>query len=458
MRTFSFSACIALLAILLTTACNDPTTIGADLLDDDRINTTQTDTITINASSIFGERTQIYDDSLRLQTNFLLGNYNDPLFGKVTSNLLFQLAPPDGFRPSYLDIESDETLEVDSMVMVLPYNIESFYGATEEIELEVYTLANALDPDVEYYSDDAFDIAMDPIATYTFTPMPMDSFIYFRDIVLEGQAFDGSDSIVTRRFAQIPQMRLKLPTNFTDELINQDEGIWDSAADFLEAYPGFYFKVINDNGGMMSIDFNSAFVGLEINTKAITPSLDTTDLETFINVGVAAVKTTEFRHDFTGSIVESIVNSDQDTLLAVQGMEGVVSIIELPYIDSFKDLIINKAELTVDVLNLDGNDIYDEIDQIIISSVNSDGTYTTIQDFFFPLEAFGGVPITDVNGNTSYTFNITAAIQRMRDGGYDTNKLALTTFGRGRIASRVMLAGPKHSSNPMKMRIIYTEL
>jgi len=174
---------------------------------------------------------------------------------------------------------------------------------------------------------------------------------------------------------------------------------------------------------------------------------------------------TQFEHDTQASIIESSVSggtSFGDSLLFVQGMQGVHTKVEIPHIGDLKGLIVNHASMEFVMASLDEDDPlrFDPVEQIIVSSLDDEGELRIIEDITNSgsslSDVFGGVPEEmEGGGPMVYRFNLSGHLQKMIDGELD-NSIFLTAFRRSERAHRVVLYGANHSVYPIKLEVTYT--
>ena len=140
----------------------------------------------------------------------------------------------------------------------------------------------------------------------------------------------------------------------------------------------------------------------------------------------------------------------------------------LPEMPDLEDVIINKAEITLTVADLPGDDLnlYSPTEQLILgyfqdSNVNE---RTVIDDAEFAgnevdniISLFGGNVETDSDGVSTYTMSIGAHLQRVLEGEIDRN-LYLQPLSRSQNASRVAFKGSGALQNKAVLRIFYTEI
>jgi len=156
---------LALYLAMVLPSCTEKNVVGVDVLPNQSgLNTTFTDTVTIISNTV-------KEDSLRTDTLFskhLLGNYNDPVFGKSQASIYTQVLLPTN------NVNFGDSLKLDSIVLTLAYN--GFYGDTSIPQtVEVYELNEDLSVGNEYYSDQDFIIKPTLLGSKTFVPNLTDS-------------------------------------------------------------------------------------------------------------------------------------------------------------------------------------------------------------------------------------------------------------------------------------------
>ncbi|MFM8513711.1 MAG: DUF4270 family protein [Bacteroidota bacterium] len=131
-------------------SCNQEGTLGLDLLPDKDLYPTVTDSITLVGGTV-------PEDSLQSQLpgSFLLGELNNPAFGRARASFAFQILP--GSENIRLG-DPDSTLTLDSLVFSM--SLAGYQGDTNtSLKLRVHRLAGTITPNRTYYS-------RDPVRTY----------------------------------------------------------------------------------------------------------------------------------------------------------------------------------------------------------------------------------------------------------------------------------------------------
>lgn len=447
---------ILLLAILLS--CNDPSTIGSDLLDEDQVNVLFTDTITVNSYTTLGDLVQTYNPLISQQAGtYPFGLYKDPVFGKANASIYVQPVPErDG-----ADF-SGTTL--DSVVLVLPYDSASFYGVVDQLfGIEVLEITGEIDNGEEYFSDQTFETNPSPLGQLDFVPS-LDS--------MEVISFIGSDPDTNQ---VVGQLRIRLDDAFGNLLLAQDSTVYDDEDNFVEFLRGLFLKPTIETGGSIAFNFFSGAGGIFLYYK------DGGNLEQFqFLFGPASVRMNNFEHNYADSPVEKFIDNTDlgDSLIFLQGLRGLNTIISLPHLTNFKDVIANNAELEIKVApNADSDpELYTPVEQILVFYRDEEDQLVQIDDIRLADRALpnviGGIVEDGTDGNPDfYRINISAHIQEMIDGNLGS-EIILSAFPffaveraagnlsylHGRRANRVQLYGAGHPEYPIKLKLTYTQL
>ncbi|TAK38578.1 MAG: DUF4270 family protein [Saprospiraceae bacterium] len=426
-------------------ACNDPTVIGSDLLAGDQPDLEFTDTITVKAYTITGDSVRTFAP-LFIGTSiqsFLCGNFQDPIFGRSVANIYAQVSLNlNASLPDFKDAE------LDSMVFILPWQSDNFYGRTNEtFYLGLFELDESMSRDSIYYSNQSFKVKPGSIGHIQFTPNPADS------VTL---AVPGKDSV----FVKVePQLRVPLDASFSDGFLTAGETNFSSDSSFLAFFKGIRISPALQNAGMLSFNLRSSIAGIRVYYHK-----DTVYNNYFFPILTSNVVTTHMENDHTGSIAGAFADAPSangDSLLFLQGMEGLSLVVEIPWVEDFEKVIINRAELEFSTVKLmEDFEDFDPVTQVVVSEIADDSTIKIIDDVQFAInrarsnfsQIFGGD--FDSADNT-YKLNITSHFQGMMSGS-KSKKLMVTVYNRAEHPSRVVLAGPQHSAHPVKLNVSFT--
>ena len=67
------------------------------------------------------------------------------------------------------------------------------------------------------------------------------------------------------------------------------------------------------------------------------------------------MRAANYSHDLTGTLIEPFIDNPDlgDSLLFLQGMEGLIAKLEIPHVEELSGVIVNKADVTISLANLD---------------------------------------------------------------------------------------------------------
>lgn len=450
-----FSACILLLG-----SCNNTIPVGPEILPEgDGNGNFFSDTTTLIT-------TTVREDSLRSDKLYLsqLGHMDDPIFGVTKSSLMLGLRRPSGsVSPAIFDTIGDYTL--DSVVLALAVNL-TYGDTTDNMGFKVYKLPSPLNSEEIYFSNIEFQQGMVEVGEIT---------NYVPELI--NNSYSEDDSLYTDLGHQL---RIKLNPFFGQSIINILETDIIESNELLQQFlAGLIIVPNNDPGCMLEIDMvvSSATTDrsvalsdtrLQVYFKnGIDSSLNIIFPATVIDLGI-----NKFEHDYNGSNVETALNlnnPDGDEVNYVQGLAGVKTKVELPYLSSYGNAAVRKAELVVTQI-LDGfEDIYLPPDRIIVVKVGEDGENLNTSDYeLFQSAHSGGFGElkTLINGEEvmEYRINISDQIQRLLLNQEENNGFYITLYGEqdteltslnssDLIPDRIVIGGGKNTSSDYRLKL-----
>lgn len=417
-----------LLSIILLSlaACKDPDEVGLNVLPPgDELNTILSDTATVITLTV--PEDSLTSDELSAQ---LIGSINDPVFG-ISNASVFTEVNLEG-TPIFTNLPV-----ADSLVLSLVYT--SYYGDTTAFQtFNVYRLTEKFYQDSSYYSSRTF--AYDPTVrgSLQFQPQPKSKVVV------------GSDTLSAR-------VRIPLDKSIGDSILSlYGRTELSSNSEFLNYFKGLYIQptsVTNSNSGAVSI-FSFA------SSKLILYFHDTTATGKSYEFSLAGGRVNHFEHDRTNSDVgRQLADSNYaDSLSFVQAMCGVKTRVSFPYLKNYisnQRIIINKAELEMQIKPGSGSVQYIPPVSILLITRNSAGAFTFPLDYFESSGYFGGTINASGNG---YTFNITRQLQRFLDGSVSNSDFDIVISGSGVLATRMILGSGKNADYPMKLKLYYTKI
>jgi len=454
---------IAIMTGLFIAGCNETIPTGSDVLPgSDNPSNFFTDTTTIYSSTVM-------EDSMRTDKLFLsqLGYTSDPTFGTTKASLTM------GFKtPTFgLNLETfEDTIGgyyLDSIVLALMVN--NIYGDTNKrMTLAVNKLANPLDQDKIYYSNSSLPQGMVEVGRLQ---------NFYPELMRE----HDEDTILTDLGAQI---RIPLNPFFGQSLLNilGTDQIYSNAL-FKQYMPGLVVIPDEQAGSMIEVDMITNTITTNVRTaysdtrihmyfkNAIDSSLSLVFPASILDVGVG-----NFEHDYSSTNVESALNSsaaEGDPVNYVQGLAGVKTKLEFPFIDAYDDNVaVLKAELIITRL-LDGDeDEYPAPERLFALKIGEDGENENISDFSdLPAGHYGGFgdEVTLASGEEvmQYRINISDYFQNLIRGNEPNDGMYITIYGDQNftlttindsdlIPDRIVIGGGNNTDDDYKMKLNLT--
>lgn len=268
-----------------------------------------------------------------VQTQALLGVYEEPHLGTLKASLVSQLSLPSTLDQTARSYGADTlvTSSMDGVVMYIPYqatpftneageeihSLDSIFGAYdaetrsyEPFDLEVYeleTFLNSLDPSNPskanvFKTDDEYATGA-LLAQATVSPSTQDTVSYVQR-KLEGDVYDtdtirlsgggpyiaiplASDSFETKILDRLPASGAAAPTSLS------------SQEDFIRHFKGLYLKTVSETAGSIaSLQLSDAFVEMYYTNLVTTTEGAVVDtIKTAKTFPFGGVKASQYHHD-----------------------------------------------------------------------------------------------------------------------------------------------------------------
>jgi hypothetical protein len=449
MKRTLFSSVLALVVAVLF-SCNDASILGSNILpEENNLEVNFTDSISLIASTVRLDSTRVYHPNPSLQPGrYITGRVEDPVFGIYSSNIYTQL--------ELLNTNPDFSSAVlDSVVLMLAYdNSGGYYGDLKEpLTLKVREVKEYISSTESYQSYQTFATAASTLGELTFVPAPSDSVRLSATSILA------------------PHIRIPINNSLGQRLFNEtDTTVFENDDNFVNYFNGIMIEgALNDNKATIGIDL------LDNLSQLVFYYHQDTVAKTFVlRAKSGSAKTMHFNHTYDKGIYASLNpfignRMLSDSLVFLQGMEGHDVKIELPYINDWGKIVVNKAELIVRVAQDATSTLYPIPKQLILSRVVDDESEPVlIEDVTVSLSrtssiegSFGGQPkVNSESGEdiTEYRMNISGYLQDVLDGTLENKPLYLEIFPKSDQPNRVILGGPKHSKYKMSIELTYTKL
>lgn len=411
-----------------------------------------------------------------VQTNalpqYLLGAYDDPIYGLSEVSILTQLSL------SVPDPEFGKNAVLDSVVMVLPfyshatgqtetgttYALDSIYGSGEfklSVSESNYFL-RSLDPETDfeepqlYYSNQMAEFEAH-----------LGDFLHEENVrpnSNEEVLFGATD---TTRVA--PQLRVGLPTDTFQEKVIDQEGsqVLVSSANFQSYFRGLYLKAesVAGKGFIGAFNLSSESAGVYLYYTFIGDDAEEEQGTYKLNFGGNSVNV--YNNNFQVDLSSQDTNNGEDKLY-LKGGEGSIAVIELfsgPDSDGDgvsdeleelreKNWLINEANL---IFSVDENLVPENEKQPQRIFVYNLKDNSVLVDYSFDYSVNENNPLnsrivhlgslqTDENGNRYYKIRLTGHISNLLNNDSTNVKLGLSVSSNVNFSSMVKLKDAESQS------------
>lgn len=486
---------------LLNWSCSklDTTDLGSDILPAvDNVNTFADTLNVITSLGVFNPDTT----ELIRTDNFVFGKNDDPLFGKTTANIYFQLKP--AFFPYYFgnpgDTLTGSGAGLDSVVLCLSY--KGFYGdSTIPLHVEVREVAD------NNFRDDVYhkrDVNYKPSVGQILASKDI-------DVRRLGDTVHYSNG---KNFA-VNQIRIKLsPSAWADFLYSCDTinaslliDAFRSDSAYRHTFHGLAVTVTPGGSGNTLIYTNLADLNskLEVHFRRKNKGVVDSIYNSFQFNSDKFGNTANFSSGFANYVLRNrlpLPSGSQE--LYLQTNPGTYANLSIPGLSTLSNRIIHRAELIIQQIPEIPNSVFKSPTFLyldlqdsgsttkwkpIYHDLNPNTTYdpdnlTPFTIPFFPNQSvgldftyFGGYKKdkTDLSGNTAsyYNFNISRYVQdivTLHKNNYNLRLYSPTkviypqysplyfAYGNSLAYGRVKVGGGNNTSNRMILRVIYSKL
>lgn len=342
LNTIKYS--LAFFSLIFLSSCEDDfTTVGGDFIN----------SLTLPEPYVVQNLAAYSDDIKSVQTNtlnnYLLGSFEDPVFGNTDISILSQ------FELQSTDPDFGVNPVLDSVVLTFPlysslididtYRLDSVFGSgTFKIEIfESNQFLSDFEPgddgDFEnrqiYYSDQFQEFETNISDTPLYTSEEITPSELTESITL----WDRIDSVTVDTISVSPRIRLQLPVQDFQELIldNQNSINLISQSSFKNFFRGLYIRAekVGADDAMINLDLNNPDANITLFYRSLRPppSLEVVEnpdlVETFnkFNLNYAG-NTVNFYDNTDGlNLSNQDIESGEENLF-IKGGQGIVTIIE----------------------------------------------------------------------------------------------------------------------------------
>lgn len=412
-RVFGSAIFLFVLSASLFSCKKEATDVGLNIQpEDDIFNSSVIDTFGIESYTVL-------EDSLRTDelANVVVGSYVDPVFGKTTSTIYTQFGL--GLPTSTVDL-----ISVDSVRLQIKY--AGKYANLDPQKFTVQRVTEKFYKDSPYYSNsvlttDGIELVIP--ASATVTPNLTDT-VYVGASGYEPMLILNLDTIVGKDIlTAIPGGNLATQTAFDNFFYGLRIGVDN---------PG----QSQGQGGLLYMNM------LHAQTKMIIYYTSSTGAQQMsFPVGANQARFSSFTHDYTGTVVESAINTPAlgQQFFYAQTMQGVEGVIKIKGIDDIKNLgnvMINKAEVVLPIQYFT-TDVYTPTGNAFLFYKTADGESVTTDQLSNAI-TYGGV-YDDTK--KAYVFNIGKHVQALVKGDIDNLGFVVNTSASSVAGGRIIFNG-----------------
>lgn len=418
-------------------SCNEEITVGSSIIEDTTIEVAFTDTVDITMQTIVDDSIEVFRNNFNRRT-YMLGAFDDPIFGSTQSDLYLSTRLAN-FFPLF------DTLKIDSVVLYIQLDTLGQFGKENAIHnIAVYQLDEKFDAGTDnvIYGSESFSFNPQPIGEVSKVLNHRDSLEVYLPI---------GDSIRPI----IPQLRIPLDTALWST-IARDTLIGQNAENFKATARGFLIRSLPSENSFAGLNLASdATFGIEMYYSNTEETEDSLHL-----IGIGAVSSSNFIHNYNGSQVEPQLNQVTEGELYLQAMQGLNIEVDLANVIDFASGVINKATLSFFVLE-ESDPILPLAQNLTANYIDSNGetqeiSDQTLQDTGVLDFLEGDLKEVVIGGQTlkKYDINITNHVVNIIRGNIDNTKILLEIDNKASTASRTVLLGTNHPDYPAQLKLV----
>lgn len=457
------SCSLFFLLFLVLSACTEPITVGSDLLDADRASVGQSvdfpfTTRVVRADSLF----TFSGTQFQLPTRFTFGEVEDPNFGLVRQSVyLTPLLPQDGSTRLPIPAPFAESAEntVDSVVLLIPIDTaRGFYGPGRDFPISLRQIRDSVS-----FLQDYFSTVELPTGTVELAESAQIELTEAPILVGDTAIFGGE----LRR----PHLRIRFTDAFAQSINDLPASAFSRDSLFRERFAGVYLRPTGPSDALVALLPNAS---REVDTVYNGFNVYYSNAEgepRLYRIGLLQALP-RYEYDFSGSLVQTLLDDGVDNeLAAVAGQGGLLTEISLGDLSAFRDRVINRAELSITVAEVDGVDYgtfppptrlelwYRETPGSALSPIGDRsellrvGSSTAVTQFFL-----GG----SIDADQTYDPAFSIHMQRILDGTVPPRmylRVTPTSLLRGEFRpNRAFLNGPAAAEQPAKISLTFTDL
>ena len=397
------------------------------------------DTVTVDMSTI-------NFDSLVTsgQSRILIGNYDDPIYGKVKSNSYFQLSS-NSYTLNSSGSDTDAPNYVfDSISMILKYD-NYYYGDTAKVQtFDIHRLTQKVKPntdDKSFYNNSTLSYSEESLGTISYKPRPTEK--------------DSINIKMSDEFGAALFQKLK-----KKEITGLDS--------FTEYLKGLVLVPSTGNSSNV-IGFNISESKVRMYYSKYMADTEETPYILDFSILDASKQFNSISLDKTGTIIQNlpVSSSKLSSLLTnnqgfIQSGTGVACRIDFPNLKQLKYIADKGAIVDAQLILKPVNNTYskeypladslqvhvaDNLNRISSSLVNSAGT--TVYGIL-------NKKADEFNENVGYSVSVGSFLQKELLKQSDSKSSLIFTLPRiSKTVNRIVLGDQKHLNNKIQLKIYY---
>lgn len=395
------------------------------------------DTVTIRASTVLRDSVPSSNSAY-----LFVGQYTDPLLGKLSARSAFRLGLPNGYAP-------DPTAIFDSVTLILKPDAYR-YGDTTKTQalVEVHRLRS-------------------PISNtqYSFTSPRLTRMDYDSVNRLNASANGGTLPPVGRARPSSRTLRLPLSRAFGQTLLSMGQAGRLTTQDELDAFlPGLVITPdTNDEAAIVRLNATAADAGVNVYyhlpadpTTAITSNFSLANggrhyFQVRANRNVAAI------NNLPRTSLQSVSSARTGERTVIEGALGLQTRLEFPYLNDLRqfgnNLTVTNAQITASVPTNTLTPFVPVPPSLGIYYTDAGNRPTGLYQPTAVPYITGISTITGVEEGT-YSWLVTSYVQGVLKNTIANNGLLLASATPD-VPSRVILGGPRSVQNKLVMRVYF---
>lgn len=428
-----FSLALFFVLLLLASACREPTTVSNDVIGGlDQLNPIFTDTLSIRTLT---DR----DDTLVTSRQLLhyLGSMDDPSIGKTYGALFAQVRLPSN------NIDLGDTLQLDSVILQLRYARPHGRGEVPQA-FQVYRLTEDMDPLVNENEFRSF--AFDPVEI-------------------------GQVAGVVEEATDTSLIRIRLSADIGNYLLNQSGGaVFENNDAFLEDFKGLLIAPDTSSGyGEALYPISTLDVLTHVSLYYSNSNEDS--LRFVFPINATSATHSYYQHRYDNPVIERQLSGQvtSDSIVFAQGLSGLLTTVNIPYVRNLGDISIMKAELVITQRTLPSDTAFGQPSNLVLRVRDTDTSATIFQTLFDEnyddqqvFYDFGGSRQSLIIGGQEYfqyKFNLLRHLQFVADNRLDNLPLLIKVQPSTTAPERLSMGGGQHPDDRlrMKLNLFYTQ-